>query len=209
MIAIIDHYDSFTYNLVHLFEQLDPDIRVLQHDRLLPENLHSPQPKLIVLSPGPGAPADSKAARKVLDTFSGIVPILGVCLGHQAIVDYYGGRITAGKAPVHGKVSAVHHDGQGLFAGVPNPTDAVRYHSLTAEEAALPDVLQVTARSEDGVIMGVRHRTDPVWGIQFHPESILTAAGPQLLSNSVREAEDWLESKAGGGCLDANSVFAL
>ncbi|WP_088006913.1 anthranilate synthase component II [Indiicoccus explosivorum] len=197
MIAVIDHHDSFTYNLVHIFEQLTPDVRVLQHDRTSPEEVAAMSPTLIVLSPGPGTPEDAQTALQLLSVFSGGIPVLGVCLGHQVIVRHFGGTVRQGVKPVHGKVSHLQHDGSGLFCGIPNPSPVVRYHSLVADEGEFPACLAVTARSEDGAIMAVRHRFQPVEGIQFHPESILTADGARMLGNSWRAAVRWKEGQHG------------
>ncbi|ANU21956.1 anthranilate synthase component II [Planococcus donghaensis] len=197
MIVIIDNQDSFTYNLVHYFEQLDPSVRIFQNDELIEKQLEALNPDLIVLSPGPGRPATSGASKRVLTNLSGHVPILGVCLGHQTIVEHFGGIVTKGHQPMHGKVSSLTHDGKGLFKKITNPTSVTRYHSLVAENT-LPECLLVTARSEDGVIMAVRHRQLPVEGIQFHPESILTVEGFQMLKNSYEQAKKWKETNKGG-----------
>jgi len=183
MIIIIDNQDSFTYNLVHYFEQLDQSVLVFQNDELTAKQIEKLMPELVVLSPGPGRPVEQGASREVLTELSGKIPVLGVCLGHQTIIEHFGGRIVKGRQPMHGKVSVLVHSGKGIFAGIPNPTTVTRYHSLVAEEAALPACLEVTGRSEDGAIMAVRHRKLPVEGIQFHPESILTESGMQRMEN--------------------------
>ena len=198
MIIIIDNQDSFTYNLVHYFEQLDQTVLVFQNNELTAEQIDKLMPDLVVLSPGPGRPVEYGATREVLTELSGRIPILGVCLGHQAIIEHFGGRIVKGSRPMHGKVSVLTHNGDGLFTGICNPTTVTRYHSLVAEEGALPDCLEVTGRSEDGAIMAVSHRKLPVEGIQFHPESILTVEGFNMLKNSYEFAKQWKKDNKGG-----------
>lgn len=198
MIIIIDNQDSFTYNLVHYFEQLDQTVLVFQNDELTAKQIENLMPDLIVLSPGPGRPAAKGASREVLTELNGKIPILGVCLGHQTIIEHFGGRVVKGSQPMHGKVSLMTHDSTGLFAGISNPTTVTRYHSLAAEEVTLPDCLAVTARSEDGAVMAVRHLELPIEGIQFHPESIMTAEGFHMLKNSYRLAKQWKENQKGG-----------
>ncbi|MBU9671884.1 aminodeoxychorismate/anthranilate synthase component II [Planococcus sp. CP5-4] len=198
MIAIIDHYDSFTYNLVHYFERLGARVEVFQNDQTVLQDIETLSPELIVLSPGPGKPLPPGVGTKALEQLSGTVPLLGVCLGHQSIVEFYGGKVHKGAKPVHGKVSQVAHGGQGVFAGLASPTPVVRYHSLVADSATLPNVLEVTARAEDGSIMGVRHKELPVEGIQFHPESILTKDGFQMLATAYQNAQLWNREKKGG-----------
>ena len=195
MIVIIDNHDSFTYNLVHYLEQLDQQIAVFQNEKITAQEVKDLSPALIVLSPGPGRPAEIGATKEILQSLSGSIPILGVCLGHQAIVEFFGGRIVKGEQPMHGKLSTVQHNGQGLFAGIVSPVKVTRYHSLVADDAAMPDCLEVTARTEDGAVMGVRHTTFPITGIQFHPESILTDGGFQMLENTYAQAKDWLNNK--------------
>ncbi|WP_404466974.1 anthranilate synthase component II [Planococcus rifietoensis] len=198
MIAIIDHYDSFTYNLVHYFERLGARVEVFQNDQDTLQDIKALSPELIVLSPGPGKPLQPGVGTKALEQLSGNIPILGVCLGHQSIVEYYGGKVRKGVHPVHGKVSEVTHSGQGVFAGLISPTPVVRYHSLVAEIDTLPGILEVTATAEDGSIMGVRHKELPVEGIQFHPESILTKDGFQMLATAFQNAQVWKREKKGG-----------
>ncbi|WP_033542559.1 anthranilate synthase component II [Planococcus sp. CAU13] len=191
MILIIDNHDSFTYNLVHYFEQLDPDVRVFQNADITAAEIRELAPDLIVLSPGPGRPSAQGATREVIKKMSAQVPILGVCLGHQAIVQYFGGAVVKGDQPIHGKVFEMAHDGGGLFEGIPSPTQVTRYHSLAADAATMPECLEITARTSDGAVMAVRHRELPVTGIQFHPESILTLDGFRMLKNSVEQAKAW------------------
>lgn len=198
MIAVIDNYDSFTYNLVQYFTQLSSEVRVFQNDQVTAEDIASLSPELIVLSPGPGRPQKGGASWEIVNSFAHQIPILGVCLGHQAIIHYFGGNIVKGSQPVHGKVSSMIHDQTGLFAGVSLPTQVTRYHSLVADEKTWPDCLLVTARAEDGTVMGFRHKSLPVTGIQFHPESILTIDGFQMLKNSYEEAIDWRKKQRGG-----------
>ncbi|AIY06842.1 Anthranilate synthase, amidotransferase component [Planococcus sp. PAMC 21323] len=197
MIVIIDNQDSFTYNLVHYFEQLDDNVRVFQNDEHIEKQIEELKPDLIVLSPGPGRPIASGASKRVLTALSGHIPILGVCLGHQTIVEHFGGTVTKGEQPMHGKVSTLTHDGKGVFKEITNPTLVTRYHSLVAENT-MPDCLLVTARSEDNMVMAVRHRNFPVEGIQFHPESVLTVEGFHMLKNSYEQAIEWNKIKKGG-----------
>ncbi|SDK06359.1 anthranilate synthase component II [Sediminibacillus albus] len=202
MIVIIDNYDSFTYNLVQYFKQLDSAVKVIQCDKGTAETVSQLNPNLIVLSPGPGRPCQSSLSWQVLEQFSNIVPILGVCLGHQTIIEYFGGNIVKAMRPTHGKVSAVMHDKQGIFDGITNPAQVTRYHSLIADEASIPDCLIVTARSEDGAIMGITHRDWPVTGIQFHPESVLTAEGFHMMKNSYQQAIRFYQRPLGGTAND-------
>lgn len=208
MILIIDNDDSFTYNLVQSFLQLTPQVEVFQKDAITIEEIQQLSPELIVLSPGPGRPADAGLSRDVLTFLSHRIPVLGVCLGHQTIIAHYGGRVDKGAQPMHGKVSSIHHNGNGIFAGIPNPTRVTRYHSLAAVPDAWPDSLAITARSEDGAIMGVQHKTLPVTGIQFHPESILTVDGFQMLKNCFDDAVSWRKKRIGGSGNEA-SISAL
>ncbi|WP_203333642.1 anthranilate synthase component II [Planococcus beigongshangi] len=207
MIVIIDNHDSFTYNLVHYLEQIAGDVRVFQNDEITGTEIRKMAPELIVLSPGPGRPAETGATREVLATLSGETPILGVCLGHQAIVEFFGGRIVKGEQPMHGKTAAMSHDGRGLFDGIESPAQITRYHSLVAEKASMPACLEVSCETSDGAIMGVRHRQLPVAGIQFHPESIMTTEGYKMLENYYKQARFWNTVKKG----DANgqSVSSL
>jgi anthranilate synthase/aminodeoxychorismate synthase-like glutamine amidotransferase len=178
---VIDNYDSFTYNLVHLFEELGAEVRVFRNDALSVDEAESLEPTHLLISPGPGRPADAGISVELIRRLGPRVPTLGVCLGHQAIVEAFGGEVGAAKALLHGKASEVEHDGKGVFAGLPQGLAAGRYHSLAA--TAVPDELEVTARTSDGEVMGVRHRELPIEGVQFHPESVLTPLGPQLGRN--------------------------
>lgn len=208
MIIIIDNYDSFTYNLVHYFQQIDEMVHVLQNDQTTIETIKAFNPDLIVLSPGPGKPSDSGISRDVLYHLGDKVPILGVCLGHQTIIEHFGGKVTKADKPVHGKISTITHDRQGVFTDIPQFASVTRYHSLQAVEKTLPDCLKVTARSEDGTIMGITHRSMPITGIQFHPESITTNEGFRMLENCYQQAKRWGNQMIGGS-LHENSVSAL
>jgi anthranilate synthase/aminodeoxychorismate synthase-like glutamine amidotransferase len=181
VILLVDNYDSFTYNLAHLFQELGADVTVLRNDAIDADEAEKLAPSHLVVSPGPGRPADSGATLDIVRRLGPRIPTLGVCLGHQAIVEAFGGEIGAAKRLMHGKASAVTHDGRGLFVGLPNPLEAGRYHSLAA--AIVPDCLEVCATTEDGEVMAVRHRELPVDGIQFHPESVLTPLGPEIGRN--------------------------
>jgi anthranilate synthase component 2 len=181
MILLIDNYDSFTYNLAHLFGALGVEVKVLRNDELDADEAERLAPSHLVVSPGPGRPADAGVSIDVVRRLGATTPTLGVCLGHQAIVEAFGGEVGYARELLHGKASPVEHDGTGLFTGLPAPFDAGRYHSLAATR--VPDVLEPTAYAEDGEVMAVRHRTLPVVGVQFHPESVLTPDGPALARN--------------------------
>ena len=182
-LLMIDNYDSFTYNLVHLFEELGAEVVVYRNDAITVDEAVSLAPDRLVISPGPGRPADAGVSVELIRRLGPTVPTLGVCLGHQAIVEAFGGEIGSAKALLHGKSSMIEHDGKGIFAGLPHEIEAGRYHSLAA--IRIPDELEITARTGDGEVMGVRHRTYPVEGVQFHPESVLTPLGPELARNFV------------------------
>jgi anthranilate synthase component 2 len=183
MLILIDNYDSFTYNLAQYLGELGADVHVYRNDAVTVAQLAAWQPERIVVSPGPCTPNEAGISVEAIRYFAGRIPVLGVCLGHQAIGQAFGGRIVRAQRVMHGKVSAVSHDGHGVFAGVPSPFSVTRYHSLAIERATLPDCLEVSAASEDGEIMGVRHRELAVEGVQFHPEAILTEHGHALLKN--------------------------
>ena len=196
MLLVIDNYDSFTFNLVQYFGELAPhhplaaDLRVHRNDELTLAQIRELQPDAILLSPGPGDPDQSGVCLDVLEQLSPTVPTLGVCLGHQAMAQVYGGTVVRAKEQMHGKTSPVLHSGEGVFSGLPHPLTATRYHSLIADRDTLPDCLEVTAWLEDATIMGLRHREyHHLQGVQFHPESVLTESGHQLLANFLREAE--------------------
>ena len=188
MLLMIDNYDSFTWNLVQYLGELGADVHVHRNDASTLEQVEAWSPERIVVSPGPCTPAEAGISVPVIQRFAGRVPILGVCLGHQAIGQAFGGRIVRAKRVMHGKVSPIEHDARGVFAGLPSPFVATRYHSLAIEPASLPDALEVSARADDGEIMGVRHRTLPVEGVQFHPEAILSEHGKRLLANFLEAA---------------------
>jgi anthranilate synthase/aminodeoxychorismate synthase-like glutamine amidotransferase len=182
-VAVIDNYDSFTFNLVQLLAELGAPPAVFRNDEVTIEELA--RHTALVISPGPGEPAAAGISVDAIRRLSGQLPILGVCLGHQAIAEAFGARVVR-HAPVHGKTSFIHHDRAGVFAGLPDPLEATRYHSLVVDPGSLPPELAVTARTHDGVVMGLRHRTHPTFGVQFHPESVLTAEGPRLVLNFLR-----------------------
>ena len=186
MLLMIDNYDSFTYNLVQYLGELGQDVRVFRNDQITVAEIERLKPDHLVISPGPCTPTEAGISVETIQKLAGKIPILGVCLGHQSIGQAYGGRIIRAKQLMHGKTSMIHHAGQGVFAGLPNPFEATRYHSLVIERKTLPEVLEVTAWTEDGQIMGVRHKTLPVEGVQFHPESILTQYGHELLANFLK-----------------------
>jgi anthranilate synthase component 2 len=183
-VLMIDNYDSFTYNLVHLFEELGAEVVVRRNDAISPDEAQALAPDRLVVSPGPGRPADAGVSVELIQRLGPTTPTLGVCLGHQAIVEAFGGEIGQARALLHGKSSVVRHDGRGVYAGLPEEIEAGRYHSLAA--IRVPEELQVTATTGDGEVMGVRHREYPVEGVQFHPESVLTPLGPRLAENFLR-----------------------
>ena len=185
---MIDNYDSFTYNLVQYMGELGADIRVERNDRISIDEIESLAPKKIVISPGPCTPAKAGISVEVIKYFSGKVPVLGVCLGHQSVGAAFGGEIIKAGKLMHGKTSEVRHDGKTLFKGLPNPFTATRYHSLVLNRKTLPDCFEITAESDDNEIMGIRHKELPVEGVQFHPESILTPDGKDLLKNFIENS---------------------
>lgn len=186
MILFIDNYDSFTFNLVSMMGALEPDLRVVRNDEVTLDDVRALSPDGLVISPGPGSPADSGMCPVLVKGLAERIPILGVCLGHQVIVETFGGRVVRAAKPMHGKISPVVHDGTGLLDGLPSPFAAGRYHSLVAEPASLPPELIVQGTTEEGEIMAVRHRTLPCHGVQFHPESILTPEGARVLKNFIQ-----------------------
>lgn len=194
MLLLIDNYDSFTWNLVQRFGEIDPslDIRVVRNDAITPDEAESMQPSRLVVSPGPCTPKEAGVSAAMIERFRGRIPILGVCLGHQTIGDLHGMTVRRHERPVHGKTSLVHHDGRGVFAGLSNPFQATRYHSLIVDRDTVTDGWEVSAWLEDGTIMGLRSTGDavPVEGVQFHPESFLTLEGPQLLRNFLLERSE-------------------
>ena len=186
MLLILDNYDSFTYNLVHYLEELGAATEVLRNDELTVAEVVALAPECVVISPGPGSPDQAGISCALVERLAGVIPILGVCLGHQVIAQVCGGRIVRASEIVHGHATPVQHDGRTLFAGLLNPLVATRYHSLAVEQESLPECFEVSATSEDGTIMGIRHRRWPLEGVQFHPESILTIEGKHLLANFLR-----------------------
>jgi anthranilate synthase component 2 len=186
MLLMIDNYDSFTYNLVQYFGELGEDVQVFRNDAITLKEIAAMKPDRLVISPGPCSPKEAGISVDVIKEFAGRIPLLGVCLGHQSIGYAFGGDIIHAQKPMHGKLSPVHHTNMGVFAGLPNPFTATRYHSLAIRRDTLPDCLEVTAWTDDGEIMGVRHKTLAVQGVQFHPESIMTEHGHALLDNFLK-----------------------
>ena len=183
MLLMIDNYDSFTYNIVQYFGELGEDVRTVRNDEITLNDINELKPDRICISPGPKSPADAGVSVEVLKQFAGKLPILGVCLGHQAIGAAFGGKVIRAKEVMHGKTSLIAHTGEGVFKGLPSPFTVIRYHSLAIERASLPDCLEVTAWTDDGEIMGVRHKEFDIEGVQFHPESILSEHGHALFKN--------------------------
>lgn len=196
MILLIDNYDSFTFNLVHYLGELGEQCNVQRNDAISVEDALALQPDAIVLSPGPCSPNEAGICCELIKQAANIVPIFGVCLGHQAIGQVFGASVVRAPVPMHGKISPVFHNGTDVFTGLPNPFNATRYHSLTLEPASIPDSLEVTAWTEEGIIMGVRHKQYPISGVQFHPESIASDCGHDLLRNFLKLARTWATNKA-------------
>ena len=187
-VLVIDNYDSFVYNLVQYLGELGAEPLVHRSDALTLDEIHGLAPDAVLISPGPGRPDDAGLSNDVIRTFAGEVPILGVCLGHQCIGQVFGGEVVRAPQVMHGKTSLVRHDGAGVFAGLPEPLEVTRYHSLVVDAGSVPDELEVTARTDDGVVMGLRHREHPIDGVQFPPESILTVGGHRLLATFLAQA---------------------
>lgn len=183
MILVIDNYDSFTYNLVQYLGELAVELQVHRNDQISLEQVRALTPERILISPGPCSPREAGLSNDIIRTFGPQIPTLGVCLGHQCIGHVFGGNVVVNYRMMHGKTSLIQHNGRDLFAGMPNPFAATRYHSLVIERGSLPDCLEITAQTAEGEIMGVRHKQHPIWGVQFHPESILTQNGRQMLKN--------------------------
>ena len=183
MLLMLDNYDSFTYNLVQYLQELGEEVEVHRNDKISVDEIAALAPRRIVISPGPCSPAEAGISVALIQRLSGAIPMLGVCLGHQSIGHAFGGKVVRAPQLMHGKTSLIHHDGSGVFKGLSNPFTATRYHSLIVARDGLPDCLRVTAWVEDGTIMGLEHRELPLWGVQFHPESILTVEGKRLLEN--------------------------
>lgn len=186
MLLVLDNYDSFTYNLVQYFGELGADPVVKRNDAITPDEIEAMRPSKIVISPGPGTPADAGISMELIRRFGPRIPILGVCLGHQCIGEVYGGKVVRAERLMHGKTSPIRHDGKGVFQGLPNPFEATRYHSLIVEKTSVGKDLVVCADTVEGEIMGLRHREYPVHGVQFHPESILSREGKELLANFLK-----------------------
>jgi len=195
MILMIDNFDSFTYNLVQYLQGLQEEVAVYRNDAITCEQIEALNPTCIVISPGPKTPSEAGVSLEAIRVFSGRIPILGVCLGHQAIGQSFGAHVVRALAPVHGKVHAIDHSNRGVFQGLNNPLKVTRYHSLVLERESLPDCLEITAWTAEGEIMGIRHKTLPVEGVQFHPEAILTEMGMALLQNFLVEAKLWKENQ--------------
>ena len=183
MILLIDNYDSFTYNLVQMLEQMEQEVQVFRNDRIDIQDIETRNPSALMVSPGPGTPADAGISIAAIHNLGPKIPVLGVCLGHQAIAEAYGAKVVRANRIMHGKTSRVFHDGHRIYQDLPNPFEAVRYHSLIVQNDSLPDCLTISAWTKDGEIMGIRHREHPVEGVQFHPESIMTNSGTSLLQN--------------------------
>lgn len=186
-LLLIDNYDSFTYNLVQAFMVLGAEVLVHRNDSITLDQARSLRPTHLCISPGPGTPYDAGVSMRMIETFAGEIPVLGVCLGHQSLVEVFGGKVARAGRLMHGKTSLVHHDGRGILREMSEPFEAGRYHSLIAQPDFLPDMLEVSARTDEGEIMGVRHKTLTVEGVQFHPESVLTPQGPVLMGNFLRQ----------------------
>lgn len=186
MLLMIDNYDSFTFNIVQYLAQLGEEVKVVRNDEIGVADIAALRPDRIVVSPGPCSPEEAGISVAAIKEYAGKIPLLGVCLGHQSIGAAFGGTVVRSVSLMHGKTSPIHHDGKELFVGLPNPFNATRYHSLVVERSSLPDCLEVTAWVDNGEIMGLRHKELPVWGVQFHPESILTEGGMELLDNFIK-----------------------
>ena len=186
MLLMLDNYDSFTFNIVQYLAQLGEDVKVVRNDEISVADIAALRPDRMVVSPGPCSPEEAGISVAAIREYAGKIPLLGVCLGHQSIGAAFGGKVVRSVSLMHGKTSPIHHDGKGLFEGLPDPFNATRYHSLVVERDSLPESLEITAWVENGEIMGLRHRELPVWGVQFHPESILTENGMELLGNFLK-----------------------
>lgn len=187
MLLLLDNYDSFTYNIYQLFSDIGAQVEVVRSDKISIDEIRAKDYRGVIISPGPGIPQDAGISEEVIRQLGGEIPILGICLGHQAIGEVFGGRVVRAGEIVHGKASPIRHSGTGLYRDIPNPTEVARYHSLIIARENLPDVLDVTSQLDDGTIMGVRHKTLPIEGIQFHPESILTPEGRRMMQNYLTD----------------------
>ena len=186
MLLVIDNYDSFTYNLVQYLGEMGEELKVFRNDEIALKDILKLKPKRIVISPGPGSPKDAGISKAVIKSLGSRIPILGVCLGHQCIGEVFGGKVVRAKRLMHGKTSQIFHDGKGIFKNIDNPFIATRYHSLLVEKKTLPKALEITAETKEKEIMGLRHKTLPIYGVQFHPESILTQSGKEILRNFLK-----------------------
>jgi para-aminobenzoate synthetase component II len=186
MVLVIDNYDSFTYNLVQYLGEMDVSMQVFRNDQVTLEQIREMRPERLLISPGPCSPRESGLSNEIIRSFAGQIPLLGVCLGHQCIAHTFGAEVVVNYRMMHGKTSAIQHNERDLFAGLPNPFLATRYHSLVIKRETIPECLEITAETEEGEIMGIRHKEKPVWGVQFHPESILTEHGREILRNFLR-----------------------
>ena len=187
MLLLLDNYDSFTYNIYQLFSDIGAQVEVVRSDKISIDEIRAKDYRGVIISPGPGIPQDAGISEEIIRQLGGEIPILGICLGHQAIGEVFGGRVVRAGEIVHGKASPIRHSGTGLYRDLPNPTEVARYHSLIITRESLPDVLDVTSQLDDGTIMGVRHKTLPIEGIQFHPESILTPEGRRMMQNYLTD----------------------
>ncbi|WP_430883669.1 anthranilate synthase component II [Fusibacter sp. JL216-2] len=201
MILMIDNYDSFTYNLVQYLKTLNETVEVYRNDSISIEEIRKMKPEMIVISPGPSTPNEAGISLEIVEKLSGQIPILGICLGHQTIGQVYGGKIVKASEPVHGKVFPICHDDKGVFKALNQPLNVTRYHSLVIEKETLPDCLEVTAQTEDGQIMGIRHKDFLLEGVQFHPEAVLTEQGHELLANFLEKAKAFVKGGGGVSCL--------
>jgi anthranilate synthase component 2 len=194
MLLLIDNYDSFTFNLYQYLSELGAEVATVRNDKVTLEDITSIDPEGIVISPGPCTPREAGLSNAIIRHFGPRLPLLGVCLGHQCVAESYGAKVCQANEIRHGKTSLIHHSGKGIMAGLPNPFEAIRYHSLVVQPDTIPDYLEVTAWTENGLIMGLRHKQDPVEGVQFHPESILTPVGKSLLNNFLINIARWQKS---------------
>ena len=196
MILMIDNYDSFVYNLVQYFKELDEDIVVKRNDEITIDDIKTLNPEIIVLSPGPCSPTEAGICIEAVENFKGVIPILGICLGHQTIGQVFGSKIVKAIEPVHGKVHSITHDGKGVFTNIKNPLNVTRYHSLVVDTETLSDELEITAKTKEGEIMGLRHKKYMIEGVQFHPEAVLTECGHELLRNFITLARERIQENA-------------
>lgn len=196
MILMIDNYDSFVYNLVQYFKELDEDIVVKRNDEITIDDIKTLNPEIIVLSPGPCSPTEAGICIEAVENFKGVIPILGICLGHQTIGQVFGSKIVKAIEPVHGKVHSITHDGKGVFTNIKNPLNVTRYHSLVVDRETLSDELEITAQTKEGEIMGLRHKKYMIEGVQFHPEAVLTECGHELLKNFITLARERIQKNA-------------